>query len=134
MMKYIQSVIVVCVLICVVAIVINFYGYIFSRNVEGIVENIEKVQLNVALMQTTGGTGEISPQMYSYSVGIKEKSGEIVTASAEDRQWGVPVKGQCLLANYYPYPPWELNKAGTYHNARLLKLWECGSEAAKETY
>ncbi|PIS10176.1 MAG: hypothetical protein COT73_10690, partial [Bdellovibrio sp. CG10_big_fil_rev_8_21_14_0_10_47_8] len=83
---------------------VNYYSFIFSRRVKGVIEKVEKVQLNVALMQSTG-SDSINPQFYSFAVAIKEASGEIVTASAEDRQWAVAQPGQCVEAVYYPYPP-----------------------------
>lgn len=104
---------------------VNFYSYIFSRRVVGVIEKVERVQLNVALMQTSESPGQINPSLYSFAVAIREKSGEIVTASAEDRQWAVAQAGQCAEAVYYPYPPWDLKKANTYHGARLEKLFDC---------
>lgn len=58
-----------------------------------------------------------------------ETSGEIFTASSEDRQWAaVQGEGLCAEAKFFPYPPWQLDKAGTYHGARLLKLWNCSEK------
>lgn len=105
-------------------IFINFYSFLFSRKVIGVIENIERVQLSVSLMQTSS-TDKINPGLYSFAVAIKEKTGEIVTASAEDRQWAVARPGQCAEAVYYPYPPWKLEKANTYFGARLEKLSDC---------
>lgn len=34
--------------------VVNYYPYIFSRSVDGVLVSVEKIQLNVALMQTGG--------------------------------------------------------------------------------
>ncbi|MGZ5280508.1 MAG: hypothetical protein ACXWC9_11220, partial [Pseudobdellovibrionaceae bacterium] len=67
------------------------YSIIFSRRVVGQIVDVKKIDTNIALMQITGQPQDkINPQMYaSYAVAIKEKSGEIVTASAEDRQWEV---------------------------------------------
>lgn len=106
---------------------VYLYPYIFSRTVQGEVLTVERVNLNVALMQGAGGANEkLSSELYSFAIAIKEKSGEIVTSSAEDRQWAAVQSGQCAVAKYYPYPPWVLDKAGTYHKARLLKLFDCG--------
>lgn len=106
---------------------IHFYSYIFSRRVVGVVVDVKQIETNVALMPIAGVTQEkINPSLYSaYSVAIKEKSGEIVTASAEDRQWAVVHPGNCAEAIYYPYPPWKLDKGGTYFGARLEKLTDC---------
>ena len=107
------------------AIFVNYYSIIFSRRVIGVIQNVERVNLNVALMQTAGAGEKLNPALYSFAVAIKEKSGEIVTASAEDRQWAVAQPGQCAEAVYYPYPPWKFEKANTYFNARLEKLSDC---------
>lgn len=107
------------------AIFINYYSILFSRRVIGVVQNVERVNLEVALMQTPGVNEKINPALYSFAVAIKEKTGEIVTASAEDRQWAVVQAGQCAEAVYYPYPPWKFDKANTYFGARLEKLTVC---------
>jgi hypothetical protein len=106
-------------------ILVNFYPYIFSRKVQGEVISIERVQLNVSLIQQQGPTQNFNPELFSFAVAVKVPGGEIVTASAEDRQWAVVQKGQCVVAQFYPYPPWNLMKAGTYHNARVDHLSEC---------
>ncbi len=94
---------------------------------KGVIVKVERVQLNVALMQMQGDlpASQINPQLYSFAVAIKEPTGEIVTASAEDRQWAVAEAGKCAEAVYYPYPPWKFEKANTYFGARLEKLMDC---------
>ncbi len=124
MKKYIFSVLALLLVVTFGYTFINFYSYIFSRKVVGVIEKVEKIQLDIALMQTDP-TQKINPQLYSFAVAIKEPSGEIVTASAEDRQWAVAQAGQCAEAIYYPYPPWRLDKANTYFGARLEKLRDC---------
>lgn len=101
----------------------NFYSYIFARKVEGEIVGVDRVSAPVAVM----GTGAPIPnqQLFSFAVAIRENSGEIVTASSEDRQWAVASAGKCAIARFYPYPPWQLDKAGTYFGARLLRLSEC---------
>lgn len=119
---------VVLLLIGAGAIYYNFYSYLFARRVKGVIESVERVEINVALLQSR--TMGLDPQLFSFSVAIREPSGEIVTASAEDRQWAVARQGQCVEATLYPYPPWNLMKGGTYHNARLDKLSDCGAANA----
>ncbi len=106
---------------------VHFYSYIFSRKVVGVVVDVKQIDTNVAFMPLGGNQQEkLNPALYSaFSVAIKEASGEIVTASAEDRQWAVVHPGNCAEAIYYPYPPWKLDKGGTYFGARLEKLSEC---------
>lgn len=100
------------------------YSVIFSRTVVGEVMSVERVELPIALMTRPGMN--ITPQAFSFAIGIKEsETGEIVTASAEDRQWAVVQPGQCAEAVFLPYPPWHFTKKGTYFGARLLRLYEC---------
>lgn len=101
----------------------KFYGYIFSKTITGEIAGVERVTQPTAIM---GDPTQIAPsQMYSFAVAIKDSKGEIHTASTEDRQWAVVNKGQCAEAKFFPYPPWELDKAGTYYGARLIRLFDC---------
>jgi hypothetical protein len=97
------------------------YSFVFKKRVVGEVVAVERVDANgVAVL--TGNNQKINPQVFSFSVGIKDqKSGEIFMASSEDRQWAAVAKGNCVVAAYFPYPPWNLSKANTNHNARLLR-------------
>lgn len=106
-----------------------FYSYIFARTVKGRIENVARVTEVTALIGTRNLT---ESQMYSFSVSIRQPNGEMLTATSEDRQWAVAKSGLCVEAKYYPYPPWDLQKAGTYFNARLLMMADCSSSAAKE--
>jgi hypothetical protein len=109
------------------SIFVNNYSIVFSRRVVGVIIDVKQIDMNIALMQVDVKKGDkMNPGMYSsYAVAIKEKSGEIVTASAEDRQWAVAKPGNCAEAVFYPYPPWKFEKANTYFGARLEKLTEC---------
>lgn len=130
-MRYVRAILILMVLGFCGYVFVVFYPYIFSKKVEGVIESVERIQLNVSLMQNTGtqgGNDQINPQLFSFSVAIKTKDGEIFTASAEDRQWAVAQKGQCVEAQLYPYPPWKLMKGGTFFNARLDRLFECPTQ------
>lgn len=107
---------------------VNFYPYLFSRDVDGVLLSVERIQLNVALLR---GTETVNPQLFSFAIAIRTDDGEIVTASAEDRQWAAAQVGQCATARLYPYPPWRLEKAGTYYNARLDRQYECPDRASR---
>lgn len=98
---------------------------------DGVLTSSERVQLNVALMQTSSSTDTMNPQFFSFAVAIRTDDGEIITASAEDRQWAAAQIGRCVTATFYPYPPWRLEKSGTYSNARLDRMYECPERAAK---
>jgi hypothetical protein len=115
------------------SIFVSNYSIIFSRRVIGQIVEVKQIDTNIALMQVQSPSNDkINPQLYSsYAVAIKEKTGEIVTASAEDRQWAVAKPGNCAEAVYYPYPPWRFEKANTYFGARLEKLTDCQTPPAQ---
>jgi hypothetical protein len=104
-------------------ICVRFYEYIFSKTIHGQIVKVERV--NQAETVIASGKPIPAEQLFSFAVAIKDTQGEIHTASSEDRQWAVAQPGQCAEAQYFPYPPWDLSKAGTFHNARLLRLHEC---------
>lgn len=107
-------------------IFVAFYPYIFAREVHGLILSVDPVQLNASLMHQPD---RVSPQLFSFAIAIREDTGEIVTASAEDRQWSAAQRGLCVEAVFYPYPPWKLMKAGNFFNARLDRLYECPEKA-----
>jgi hypothetical protein len=97
----------------------------FSKTVAGEITGVERVEIPVALVAR--GDGDITSKVFSFAIGIKDlKTGEIYTASSEDRQWAVAEKGQCTEAVFLPYPPWQFTKKDTYFGARLVRLFECG--------
>lgn len=106
---------------------IQYYPYIFSRTVKGVVVDVQKIEMEGAILSrlSSRSTGGDMSFMHSFAIAIKETTGEIVTSSSEDRQWAVVKPGQCVEAKYFPYPPWSLSKSGTYYGARLLMLSEC---------
>lgn len=127
-LKFLLIVIVVCLL---GYFFVTYYSFIFSRKVVGKIEKVEKVQLNVALMTSAGTAAQkLNNEMYSFAVAIRQADGEIVTSSATDRQWAVAQPGQCAVAIYYPFPPWQLYKTSTYYGAKLEKLYDCQASAA----
>ena len=60
--------------------------------------------------------------MFSSAVAMQLPSGEIMTFSTEDRQFGAVAKGDQIKVMVSKYPPWEFTKAGTYYNGRLLGI------------
>jgi hypothetical protein len=99
------------------------WGYIFKKRVVGEVFAVEKVTDTVLF--AAGNANSSSDRVYSFSIGIKDSAtGEIYMASTEDRQWAAVQKGNCVVAAYFPYPPWQFSKGNTYHNARLLRNFE----------
>jgi hypothetical protein len=97
------------------------WSYVFKKSVVGEVEAVEKVTGPLTVLTGAAGRPLDNPAV-SFSVAIKDRTtGEIFMASSEDRQWGAVSKGNCVVAVYFPYPPWMLSKANTSHNARLLR-------------
>lgn len=110
------------------------YSFVFKRKVIGEVVAAEKVSAPVALV-TDSSKGQINPQVFSFSVGIKDRfSGEIFMASSEDRQWAAAAVGNCVISAYFPYPPWQFSKGGTSHNARLLRNFTNCAQLPKENW
>jgi len=125
-MKAIRLLLLVLAGVGILIVSVNNYSYIFSRTVKGEVMEIDKAGPGAAVI-----SGPLSAaQMFSMAVAVRQADGEIVTASSEDRQWAVVHKGICVEAVFYPYPPWILGKGGTYFNARLVRMMECGGAAA----
>lgn len=111
-------------------LVIQYYGYIFSKNVTGVIDNLQRVDVNVALLQSAG-KDSIPNQLFSFAVAIKDNKGEIFTASSEDRRWAVARVGQCVEVRFFPYPFWNLEKSGMYYNAKLVSLRDCNTNPTK---
>ncbi len=113
--------------ILVIWIFIFNWSFVFKHKVTGEVVAVERVMGNVAVI--TGSQNAINPQAFSFSVGIKDKtSGEIHMASSEDRKWAAVTKGNCVVAGFFPYPPWRTEKGMTDHNARLLRNYTSCAE------
>ena len=123
MMKIIKYLISILILITIIAVFMFNWGFIFKKRVIGEVFAVEKV--TDAVLLATGAGPSSTDKVYSFSIGIKDKdTGEIYMASTEDRQWAAVQKGNCVVAAYFPYPPWQISKGNTYHNARLLRNFE----------
>lgn len=104
-------------------IFVEYYSYIFSRTVTGEILKVEKLDTPMIFSNPGSGSAALPPQAFSFSVSISDKkTGEIVIGTSEDRQWAVVEAGHCATVQFYPYPPWQLGKAGTYHNARVIHL------------
>lgn len=112
----------IAVLFVIGSFLVSYYSFIFSRVVVGKVRSVERVTAPMAV--TTQPNQNLNAQVFSFAIAIEDtKTNEIVVASSEDRQWAAVQPGTCASARYYPYPPWQVEKSGTYHNARLLKLF-----------
>jgi hypothetical protein len=120
-MRFFKIALLVVAFILVGFILINYYSYIFAKTVKGEIVEVERVTDPTTIV----GSQMTPGQLYSFAVAIRADDGEIFTASSEDRQWAVAKKGFCAVAKFYPYPFWQLDSAGTYHNARLIELRDC---------
>lgn len=123
MKKFFYGIIVAGILLGSSVAFVRFYSYIFAREVKGVITNVEKPSSPMAIVGADSKIAE--KQLFSYAVAIKIEDGEIITASTEDRQWAVADIGKCVVAKFYPYPPWDFDKAGTYSRARLLRMYDC---------
>lgn len=122
--KFTKFILILCILGVIAWAVLANYSVIFSKTVTGEITGVEKVELPVALI--TRSDGDISSKVFSFAIGIRDqKTGEIYTASSEDRQWAVVQKGQCAEAVFLPYPPWQFTKKDTFFGARLVRLFDC---------
>lgn len=101
---------------------VRYYSYLFAKTITGEIVKVERVNQN----ETIIAGRPVSPmQMFSFAIAIRDEKGEIHTASSEDRQWAVAQEKQCATAKFFPYPPWDFDKSGTYHGARLIRLFDC---------
>ena len=120
--RYFKFLLVIAIVIGVLAFLATNYEFVFRKTVTGQITGIDRVSQPTAIL----GSGAATPDvLFSFAVAIKDKKGEFFTASTEDRQWAVVKQGDCAEVIFYPYPPWDLAKADTYHNARLKKLISC---------
>ncbi len=107
------------------------WSFVFKKRIVGEVVAVEKV--SGAMTVITSANAPINPQVFSFSVALKDlKTSEIHMASSEDRQWAAVQKGNCVISAFFPYPPWNMNKGMTSHNARLLKNYENCQMATQE--
>lgn len=113
-------------------VVFKNYGYFFSKKINGVVLNVNRV---TEINGIVAGSKANDSQIYSYAIAIRSsEDGNIFTTSSEDRQWAVINNGNCVVARLYPYPPWNFKKSGTYYNARLEKLRDCDSNEVNKNY
>lgn len=121
-MKFMRSILIFLAIIVLISCYFVFFPYIHARTVLGPVSGVKQLLENTAFV---AGSQDPSTKIYSFAVAVKDlKSQEIVTGSTEDRQWGVVKEGQCVKATFYPYPPWNLQKAGTFYNVRVQELYD----------
>tara|TARA_B110001454_G_C12723156_1_gene435787 strand:- start:16030 stop:16431 length:402 start_codon:yes stop_codon:yes gene_type:complete len=120
--KWLVRILIFVGILVVASVYMVYYSFFHARTVVGPVSGVKQLLENTAFV---AGSQDPSSKIYSFAVGVKDlKNHEIVTGSSEDRQWGVVKDGQCVEAKFFPYPPWNLQKAGTYFNVRVQKLYD----------
>lgn len=121
--KFVYSLLALVIVVGILYVVERNYSYIFSRDVSGEIIDVQRVNSNLAVVGGNAATNDSA--LFSFAVAVRDEKGVIHTASTEDRQWAIAKPGFCVDAVFYPYPPWDLNSAGTYQNARLIHLRDC---------
>lgn len=101
---------------------VKYYSYLFAKVIVGEVFRVERVSPADSIIASKNTPAS---QLFSFSVAMRDSKGEIHVATTEDRQWAVVSPGQCAEARFFRYPPWQLDKAGTFFGARLERLFEC---------
>lgn len=107
-------------------VVVAYYPYIFARTVIGPVEAIHKLEPMTSVLATRG---VLPSQLFSFSVAVRDhKTREIYTSSTEDRAWATIEKGHCVEARFFPHPPWNFEKSGTFERARMERRFDCPAD------
>jgi hypothetical protein len=95
---------------------------LFRKNCLGKVTGISNLNGQVPTVLGKGGN-VFSSAAFSFAVEM-DIGNEIINFSSEDRQFATIEKGDSLSVAIFKYPPWEFDKAGTYHGGRLLKKFK----------
>lgn len=129
-----RSLVLILTLSVLVWVFIFNWSFVFKKKIVGEVVAVEKVAGTLTVI--TNSQDPINPQAFSFSVAIKDlKTSEIHMASSEDRKWAAVQKGNCAVAAFFPYPPWNFNKGTTDHNARLVKNYaDCAQATEPESF
>lgn len=110
------------VLVCgVITFIVMNWSWVFAKHVHGEIMDVQRVTNPTAIM------GRVSDQqIHSYAILIKDDAdGKLYTARSDDQQWQVARRGYCVDALLYVYPPWNLEKSGTYYGARMNQMILC---------
>ena len=108
---YLMSFILVLLLLAASYGVFLYYGTIFSKNVDGRVIDLK----------------EVVGENMSYVIAVRDKHGNIFTGPAMGPRWSLVKPGQCAEIRFLPYPPWQVERIGTYASTLLLKMRDCKS-------
>lgn len=104
----------------------GLYGWAYSEEKSGQLQSVESAIPEGGLIAGSGNA------IFSAAVSMKLEDQSYLTFSTDDRQWAVyrgeKARGKCATVKVYPYAPWNISKGGTFHNGRLLKVWDCSSK------
>lgn len=120
---FLKILLVFLLLLGVLTFVVFNYSWLFSKTVRGEILDLERITTPSAL-NVPGG------DVQSYAILLQDEDGYMYTFSAVDRQWQVAKKGYCVMATLYRYPPWNLEKGGTFYNAQLKQIYKCPKKEA----
>jgi hypothetical protein len=122
MKKSLKIILLVLVLLLIGWTVVANYSFIFSKKVMGEIVEVDRV----AQPDMIFSGKQVDPALiHSFAVAVKDESGEIFTSSSQDSDWAAAKKGMCVQARFFPVPPWDFERAGTYLNVRILQLRDC---------
>lgn len=126
MKSLVRTVVLVALVVVVVGFVLSNWSFVFAKTVHGKILNVQRVTDPSAVF----GSKLTPEQMHSYAVLIQGDDGRLYTSSSEDRQWQVATPGYCVKAKLYRYPPWDLERANTFFNARVEELKLCDGQTS----
>ena len=89
--------------------VFHYYGTIFSKTVDGRVVRLKPVP----------------NENESYVIAVRDLHGNIFTSIADGPRWALVKPGECAEVRFLPYPPWHVDRIGTYASSLLIKMREC---------
>lgn len=123
--SFIRWVIGAVIIVITLVFLMTNYSWVFAKKVKGKILDVQRVTNPTAIISNKVSDAQI----HSYAVLIQGDDGHLYTASSEDRQWQVATKGYCVKALLYRYPPWDLERANTFFNARLEELFLCDGQS-----
>ena len=101
-----------------------YYSQIFAKDVQGKILKVERLTQQGAVISTNAAVPE--KVYFSFAVAVQDsKDGHIYAAATEDTRWAVVTEGKCADARFFPYPPWHMEKRGTFFGAQLIQMFDC---------
>lgn len=127
--SFVKYLILAALVVGALAFVVANYSWVFAKRVHGRIINVERVTDPNAII-----SGRVTEaQMHTYAILIQGEDGRLYTANSDNPRWEVAKKGYCVDTLLYRYPPWQLERANTFFNARLDELSLCPGESTPPT-